>query len=147
YNGLAVGFPIVAAFLLRKRDGTRRPWLGAVCAAALFALLLAFCFPFLGLKSEQAGVDTQVKGSNVSMFGHIVGLELFNGRGFGVIAETLAAYDPWVTGLALLGLVTVLALLVRGKLPLDAERKRDLVVVLAYAVPYLVAIGLYQRTY
>lgn len=147
HNGLAVGFPIVAAFLLREREARRTRWTWAFVSAVLFAAVVLFFFPFLFVEQPQAGVDTRIEGESVSMFGHIVGLGLFNGGGFRVVLNALRGYDPWIAGLAALGAIVALAALARGTIRLDSARKRELAVVLCYVVPYLVAIGLYQRTY
>lgn len=146
-SGLAVGFPIVAAFLLREREARRTRWAWAFASAALFAGVVFLFFPFLFVEQPQAGVDTRIEGESVSMFGHIVGLGLFNGGGFRVVANALRGYDPWIAGLAALGVIVALAALARGTFRLDSAHKRELAVVLCYVVPYLVAIGLYQRTY
>jgi hypothetical protein len=61
--------------------------------------------------------------------------------------RALSGYDPWILALAILGGVLALARAVSRRGPGDVERAKDLAVVLAYAIPYLVAIGLYARTY
>jgi Dolichyl-phosphate-mannose-protein mannosyltransferase len=78
--------------------------------------------------------------------GHVIYTGLFNGGGFAAIAGALAGYDPWLAAAALGGGGVLLAALARGARP-SRERARALLVVLAYALPFLLAIGLYQRTY
>ena len=83
----------------------------------------------------------------VYFFGHWIFGELFQGEGFPVVWKTLCDYDPWILALSILGALFVLVDAFARRGPRDSERAKDLAVVLAYAIPYLVLIGLYARTY
>jgi hypothetical protein len=151
-NGLAVLPALAVAAFLRAR--TRAGSLGKLALQSALALalaaLVALCFyPFLFDVPPKAGVASE--GSFFKFSGHIVDLAMFNGRGFATVARSLWEYDPLIAALALLGLACALVDVVRRRdrapdpdLP---ERRDALLVVLAYVVPYAIAIGLYQRTY
>lgn len=143
-SGVATFLPLAAAHL--SRAGERRPRQHLLLAFALAPILLAFLvfypFTFGGAPTAQAAdaPEFYVRGDgNVQFFGHTVFLGMFNGRGFLQVAGTLTGFEPLLTALALLGFVLWCAR-VRRFSP-------ELRVVLAYVVPYLVVIGLYERTY
>jgi hypothetical protein len=75
------------------------------------------------------------------LFGHRIDLALFRGAGFLELAGSLWRYDVW---LALLALLAV-ALSPWGRRA--RMERRELMVVLAFVVPYLLVFGLYGRTY
>src|SRR6185295_11931912 len=92
-----------------------------------------------------------------NLSGHLVALRLFNGAGFAKVYDALRGYEPWMSALGVAGVVfALLDGIARrrthsadpGESDTDTrEARRALLVVLAYAIPYLVAIGLYERTY
>src|SRR5258705_248250 len=79
-------------------------------------------------------------GSTLNLFGHQVFLNQFRGAGFAKLYATLRDYDPWISALAVVGALFAS----RPRLP---EKWKDLAVILAHAVPYAIAVGLYARTY
>jgi hypothetical protein len=78
-----------------------------------------------------------------------VALAEFNGAGFPTVFLTLWYYETATTALAILGLVLFVlrpSLVRRGYADeRPAGVRRDLLVMLSYAIPYLVAIGLHER--
>ncbi len=145
-SGLAVLPALLVAALLRWRADRWRSLVGAGLAFVVAAVCVPVLYPFLFVRAEH-GAKLQDGGGTLALSHHRVFLDLFNGRGFATVWRSLAEYDPLLTGLALLGLVTAGVLLVTRARALGTRRAGDLVIVLAHALPYLVAIGLYQRTY
>lgn len=136
HYGIAVLLSGVAAHALRgggARFFDRRLLLAVVVSLAAIPLFYPFLF-------ESVGQAREVEGGAVRLAEHAVDLSQFYGRGFGVVAQSLWHYEP------LLCVLLVLALLA---LMLLRERTdgRALAVVLAFALPYLLAIGLFERTY
>lgn len=148
-NGVAVGFPIVAAVgfaLAGPRE--RRPRAltvaaGAAVALGLIAAGLRLCYPFhfegdrgyLSLNDEDGGKNFNISGQSVHS-------NHFDGTGFDTLARTLYAYLPHVALLLVVGLVAAIA----------ARRTRSrgspaLWIALAYAAPYTLVIGLHSLTW
>jgi hypothetical protein len=166
-NGIAALGPIGLALILRWRADRARVLASALAILAIMAVFVVWLYPFLFAGAEHDGVG--VDGAGVlALSRHKVFLELFNGRGFAVVWRSLVDYDPVLTGCAILGLAAAACapFVLRGaplglrgaplalrRAPLalrgafGRERAFDLAVVLAYALPYFVVIGLYQRTY
>jgi hypothetical protein len=143
-NGLAVLPPLALAVLLRAPADRHRALLGGLAALAVAALAVPLFYPFV-FHGRAAGAELGEQGT-LAVSGHRVFLGMFNGSGFEVVRRSLVEYDPLLSWLALAGLGAGLALLPWAR-RLGRERAADLAIVLAYALPYLVAIGLYQRTY
>jgi hypothetical protein len=145
-NGLAALVPVAAAMLVRSERSKNTPIAWIVATLAILALAVAWFYPFMfhesqGKDAARLGVERDGKIFNLS--GHEIELSWFNGRGFAVVGETLFGYEPWMSALALAGLVLALPRL----RSLDREARKDLFVVLAYAIPYLAAIGIYQHVF
>ncbi|MBK7875873.1 MAG: phospholipid carrier-dependent glycosyltransferase [Planctomycetes bacterium] len=143
-SGAAVFLALGAAHVCRAGD--RRPLqhlrLAFALAPAVLCFLVFYPFVFEGAAPAASGDAPAFyvrEDGNVQFFGHTVFLALFNGRGFVNVAETLAGFEPVLALVALVGLLLWTA---------RARRwSPELAVVLAYVVPYLVVIGLYERTY
>lgn len=132
-SGIALLLPLGAAYLLR-RGGSR--WLVAPGLAAA-AVLAVVCYPTTGLQ-----VDPQT--SKIVQSAHFISFEEWHGRGFAKLARALWGYAPLGSVLALAGLALWIP---RGRArpaagPLE---RRDLLVVLAFVAPYLLAIGVFDR--
>lgn len=150
-NGLAVLGPIGLAVCLRWRADRARTLLGLAGILAVAAAFVVWLYPFLYASAGKDGVGVADDGT-LALSRHKVFLELFNGRGFAVVWRSLVEYDPLLTAAAVLGLaVAAVAPFVERARSAGArigrERALDLALVLSYALPYLVVIGLYQRTY
>jgi len=145
-NGVAALGPIGLALILRwKKDGPR-VLLGALAAGLAVAAFVARLYPFLFEGHAKDGVAVDGEGT-LALSRHQVFLGLFNGRGFEVVWKSLEEYDPLLMASALFGLVAAALAILVGRKRLGPDRTADLAIVLAYALPYLVVIGLYQRTY
>lgn len=147
-SGVAVMFPLLAAHVLRRRE---RPGQGRwhIAIALLLAAAVACAFyPFLLKPTTSTNMPVlSYTGPTLEFFGHSIFLEMFNGSGFAIVLATLWSFETVASLLALFGLV---AWLRNGEKKLSRAYGRahpDLVVVLAYVVPYFIVIGLYERTY
>jgi hypothetical protein len=70
----------------------------------------------------------------------------FDGNGLGRIARSLATWEPVLGALALCAAALALADLARGRLP-ERERRMDLLVVAAFALPYAGLLAGFGKTY
>jgi len=149
-NGVALGFPIVAAvgFALtgplerRPRALTVVP--GALVALGLIVAGLRLFYPFhfegdrgyLSLNDEDGGTSFNISGQSVHS-------SHFDGTGFDTLARTLIAYLPHVALLFVLGLAV--AALTRRQA--HGHTRAPLWIALAYAAPYTLVIGLHSLTW
>jgi len=138
HSGWFALLPIAAAHVLRSKGNERAPnW-------AVAAPTLACVFAWFAL---YPGVDGKLDASaSVSEGGHTLYWRDLDFSGFAKSARLLFDYDP---GLAVLAALGLLMLLVHARgLWHDASRERrgDALVVLAYALPYALALGIYKET-
>jgi hypothetical protein len=140
-SGLAVLPAFAVALLLREEPARRASIAWAALSLAILALALRWLYPFFFAESNgRDAAQLTVGGGTLNLFGHLIFLDQFRGAGFAKLGATLRDYDPWISALAVVGIV----LAVRPRIP---ERWKDLAVLLAHAVPYAIAAGLYARTY
>jgi hypothetical protein len=159
-SGLAVLPAIAVAHFTRSSKRAR--WYDArvVLVAIGLAMALPFFYPF-----ALWGVDTQkaVSGRVAQHFlefhtdpkweldigPHRFFLSEMAGQGVPIVLRTLWSYEPVLLVLFALAAVLWIARLVRREKSehADDRRRRDTWVVLAFAVPYLIVIALYSRTY
>ncbi len=148
-SGVAVATAFLAALVLRDASG-RRHKLGAIALGVVpLVCALAFLYPFNFIPAPAAeGEDLSLNEQGVlNLGGHQIQTTGFDGGGFARIAREMSLYEPWIGALALLALVTFVVIAVRRGLGAPHTRGRDVVVLLAHALPYLLAIGLYRRSY
>ncbi len=142
-NGVFTLLPAVLA--LCCAHGMKSWWRVLLLTGIAGALALLF-HPFAftsgaGASGAATGPALGFENGQFLLFGHRIDLALFRGAGFLELAGSLWRYDLW---LALLALVAV-ALSPWGR-RVRIER-RELVIVLAFVIPYLLVFGLYGRTY
>lgn len=146
HNGAAAYPPLLAAHLLA--GGGRRWRLLWKPALALLPglLILPLFYPFFFGPVGESGV---VLGSgDLTQSGHRLRLSWFNGGGFAVIfRDALLAFDPVLLALLLAGAVLAAAGLRRRGRPADRPDRGDLLVVLAFALPYFLAVGLFEKSF
>lgn len=153
-SGLAVLPAGLVAFVLRRRDPRPASAIWALASIGILALMTWYFYPFvfdpaLAPPTHALGLE----GTQVRLSGHNFDLRAFDGSGFATVAETFRSYEPLIGALALCGLVVWCLRKLLGRraatasAPIDRERRADLLVVLAYALPYLLAIGMFGRTY
>ena len=145
--GLAVGTlqsgpSVVPALVVAQLLALTTPWrhrLARIAVAlAVVAALLYLFYPFL---FQPTTSKVQVQEGHINQSAHKVDLALFNGGGFAKILWILWSYEPVLLVLAGLGLVAALR-----RLPAGAAARCDLLVVLAFAVPYTLAFGSFEGT-
>ncbi|MDZ4772612.1 MAG: glycosyltransferase family 39 protein [Planctomycetota bacterium] len=147
-SGLAVLPAIATAVLFRWRareESASRVALGSLLIVAIVALLVVIFYPFV-FTSGQPGEIAQ-QNSMLNLSGHLVDLKLFNGGGFATIARNAWQYDPVICALAVLGILIGIGELWSRRKSLSRASRDELLVVLAFVVPYAIVIGLYERTY
>jgi hypothetical protein len=137
HSGVAVLIPLVAAHLLRERTPARGPAWGLV-PPLVVALSIPFFYPFQFAETQRLAVESQGDASVLNLSGHFVKLETFDGGGFSNVLGSLYSHDPLLLALAAVGASTWL---LRRSKP-----GRDQLVLLAYAVPYFLVIGLYGKS-
>jgi hypothetical protein len=160
-SGVATLPAILVAHFARR---TRKPrWFDPQALLVLFGIALAvpFFYPF-----ALWGYDTKraVSGRVVQHFlelhwspraeldigGHRFFLDELRGEGARIVFRSLWSYEPVLLGLlALAAVMGLLRLWLRDGATRDDDfrRQRDTWVVLAFALPYLLVIALYARTY
>ncbi len=148
--GASVLAPVAAAFLLRDRSrspGAARTALGM----ALFVALLVASVPLFQdyllhgpAEGEEAVLDAE--GMRVRTGGHVIYLNAFDGGGFATVGRSLVTYEPGLTVLAVVGLLALCVPRRRTEERMPG-RGRDLLVVLAHALPFALVIGMYHATF
>lgn len=124
------------AGLLRVRREGRSRMIGPVLALGAIAGALWWAWPPVrSLSLTEMRQSFRVGGLQT-------GFSTWNGRGFLRLPVQLWEFDPVLAVLAGLGVVSGL----RGVWLLRGEERRDVLVVLAFALPYLLAIGIYDQT-
>jgi hypothetical protein len=146
-SGIAVMLPIAAAVVLRSENAKRTSsaWIVALLACAAVFVLLFYPSLFAPTRSTSGGVRFDADDQKWNVGGHFIYWRSFKGEGVPRVWRALTGYETWIFALAIVG--GVMALLRWPRIANDKERARDLMVVFAYAIPYLVAISLYARTY
>ena len=144
-SGVAVYLPLGVAMLLRARDGWRHAWKWTLPLVAGIGSVLVFYAPTLASMTRGQGGGARLAAGGLRQGTHSVDWSMFNGRGFRQMLRAMGEYEP-----ALL-LALALALLVFGgrlfARRIKPARGRELAIVLAYALPYGVVIGVYGRTF
>ncbi|MCC6409251.1 MAG: glycosyltransferase family 39 protein [Planctomycetes bacterium] len=154
-NGLATLLPAAAAWWMQPK---RPRWL--VDARLLVPLLaiaavVRFAYPFWFV--EWPSDPNAPSASGVVHFGWQQAIDPrdFDGRGFSVLARTFAYYEPVALALACVGAVAFVASAFvarrRGPEPepepeVEFGARRARLVVLAFAVPYALVLGLFAYT-
>ncbi len=153
---LSVGTLHSAAFLLpagllavwfSRRPG-RFPLPALAWQAFAVIVSLAAFWPFLYGPVETFTFNEQ-EASN--RFPHMLGMSMFTGEGFRIWYDALKGYDPVLLWAAALGFVGALIRLVHWKKaaadPDRAERQKDLLVMLGFALPCTLAFGLFRYSF
>lgn len=144
-SGFAVGFSIVAACLfVVRREGLTTAWRPLLPLAVILASLPLF-YPFvLSDRPDAPGSQLEFVEGGIRQAGHFLQYRFFNGHGFLAIAESMWSFD---TPIAILMPVGLLAWLLTRRRAGAWDKWRELAVVLAYVGPYILVIGMYQRTF
>lgn len=145
-SALALLPALVVAVLARRTH--KRSWLDLrlllTVALVVSGIVVFYPYEFFGNDlPKQPGADAAL----INQSGHLLFLDQFRGGGFVTLARTFVSYEPALAALALLGLVLWATRRGAQDAANNYTRRRDLWVVLAFAVPYLLVLGLYNRTY
>ncbi len=162
HSGFAVALPCAAAHLLRDEKArpffTWKAWIPPLCALAALRLF----YPFFFDGAEVAAVaDAPSYGSfkfswaerKVSFADHEIDLAAMNGYGFKIVLRTLESFEPALLGLLALALIVFVVQRMRRserareRAGAAVAQRRELWVLLAFVLPYLAVIGVFERTY
>jgi hypothetical protein len=143
HSGVALGFPLLAAHLLRGRSRALDPRF-ALAAAIAAACALAF-YRFPGGDGARAPAVPRLAGSSLIVGTHTIELAHFDGRGLAIVARTLAWYEPVLLALAVLALAAWLRARRSAVGRADAPRRESWIVA-SFVLPYLAALALYGET-
>ena len=142
-SGVLVLPAAVLAYMLRS-GGPRRILDGRVAIPlVLAALAVPLFYPFF--MAGDVGQEEEV----LQLSGHLIFLDLFNGRGFRVFPETLWSYEPTLLVLVVLaGLLWILGRR-RGATAVSGGwgDRRDAWIAWSFVLPYFLVFGAYERTY
>jgi len=149
HSGVAVLIPLAAAHLLaRGPRGPARRFAGPLCAAVPIVLGVVACYPFLFEHvSGGMGPGFDWSAGGLSQSAHKVAWSNFDGEGFARVVGFLWSYEPTVLVLGVAGAILWLARARGASRAESRTRLPDLLVVLTYAIPYLIAIGMYALTF
>lgn len=143
HNGFVLLAPLGLALLLRwpRERGFGRAL--ALLPLALVGLAIDWAYPTLLGEGSDLGLD-KPEGS-FFLSGHRIDSINIDGRGFLLVLGYLWAHDPLLVLLGGLGLMLLpwRAMSWRPR----TEAQRELWIALAFALPYLCALGLYARTF
>jgi hypothetical protein len=137
HTGIFTLTPLVVAWWLARRDGRRLPWWLNLAALIPCAAAAWFFYPRAPL--------TEHEGATVELGGHTLYFDKIDGTGFRTVASVMWNYDPALSVLAALGAVLAIVHAVRSR-PVAGERRDVALVLSAYALPYLFAIGMFGET-
>ncbi len=142
-SGVAVLLPLAAAFALRDKNSRR--WLEprALVALAIVAVFVRVFWPFAFMPSE--GAETGIAEGTIRVSDQTMAFSEFTGEGFPTVFLTLWYYESVTFVLAAGGLVVWLLSLARRRGQGLSGRGKDVLVMLAYALPYLLVIGMHER--
>jgi hypothetical protein len=144
HSGLAALPPLLCAHLAREREQKRGGALGLLCLAAPLVLAGAWFYgDILASLLHQGLFDPS--GNSLRQGGHRFTLAMFNGAGFFAVAQTFFTTNPVLATLAGAGALLCTARLLRA--PRRLVLRSDAAVVLAFALPYALAIGVYRLPY
>lgn len=131
--------PLLLAWFLRARAGGR--WLELRALPALLVMALAVPFFFPQVRGEElARLDGAESAAKVG--GHLLYFGQFQGGGLRVFLRTALGFDPWLAAWASVGVLLALVGLRRVRSVSDSTW-----IALAFALPYLAVLCLYDRSY
>ncbi|TAJ16967.1 MAG: hypothetical protein EPO68_10200 [Planctomycetota bacterium] len=164
HNGFAVLAPVAAVELvLLLRRGARSlvaTLLGALLVALPIGAAAVLSYPELFGRAETFEYFVPQVGEQLNLSGHLVRIADFNGAGFGLVLGFLAGQEPVLLALLLAAAVLApralraarAARAQRGEhsgawRALASAEHAEVFVALVFGAAYLVAIGIYARTF
>jgi len=146
HNGIAALLPLGMAHVLRSRGLGRSEHAKLLAPLLLVAASAVAFLGFLFQSQPENAASAQLQGQAVGIGSHAFHFDEIHGRGFRVIAWTLWSYEPILLALLAIALLLLVRRLLQPRVVDAAARARALVLA-AFVLPYVVAIGLYDATY
>lgn len=148
-NGVALLFPLLGAVWWCERRGAARAW---VAASLLLAAFVGQAL-YLGAGSDQPltrnepllAYDAATNALKIS--GHAVALDAFDFSGARIVWNALWCYEPTLTLACLAAFALLIARYALNPGGPLVERRGEVLVVLAFALPYAFVVCLYARSY
>ncbi len=137
----------LAWWLRARRESPTRELGLALGALALLALGIRLAYPFHFDDRAGSAGEYETGAETMWMGGHALYTERFQARGFGVLWNTLAGFDPWWLALFMLSIATFLAALLRGRVDRSRASSSPAWICLGYAAPFVLVFGIYDMTY
>jgi len=139
--------PALVVAVLARRTHTRS-WLDLRLLLTLAlvgsGVVVFYPYEFFGKPlPPQPGADAAL----INQSGHLLFLDQFRGGGFATLARTFVSYEPALAALVVLGLALWALRREKQDHANTFTRRRDLWVLLAFVVPYVLVLGMYNRTY
>lgn len=153
-SGLATVVPLFAALCLAPLFAIHEPaqklYLRFALAFGLVLVVVTASFllfyPYLYYEGREAAyAEPTVEGTRLVWGDHRLDLHDWNGRGFLQLGQTLAYYEPAL--LVLLGIALSALALRKLAIRRPLARWADFWVAASFALPYLVAVGLFRNTF
>lgn len=129
--------PLAVAWWLARREAKRASIWPALATLPLSAAAFWLFYP--------RGPRLENDGGTLEYGGHTLHFDKLDFSGFRTFFEVLATYDPALLAAAALGLIVALSRMARWR-AIESGRRAELTVVLAYALPYLLAVGVFGET-
>jgi Dolichyl-phosphate-mannose-protein mannosyltransferase len=147
-SGFSVLPAVIAAVVLReRRDGAASPlWTAAALAIVALAFRWFYPFHFVG-EAEDLSLASETGERVLMLAGHKIYIDQFNGRGFLNMLHTMVCFDPLLLIAAIAGALFLAVRIGRESTILRSPLGKDMLVVLAHAVPYFLVCGVYARTF
>lgn len=143
-SGLAVLPAFLAAVLLQERVPGRATRAWSLASLAIVALGVLWSYPFHFVPDgDNVALGTERGESVLNLTGHLIFVEAFDGSGFRRVLTSMWFWDPILAFACIAGAAFLVQRLARRSRPIDAGRRKDLLVVAAYALPFLLVNGAY----
>lgn len=145
-SGAAAVLSLCAAHVLRRHERMWRAQVYFLGSLVVWFVAGAAFYPFVfDPGTGRISIDMLTSGARLHLSGHGLKLSEFDFTGFVPLAPVFLDFDPLIAVFATIGLVTCAASLVRTRFHL--EHGREVLVVLAHALPYLFMICFWQRSF
>ncbi len=145
HSGIALLIPLAVAHWTRERRAGPAPHSRILFALAPIVLGTAYFYREIFI--ELGRFEPAVQSGAIVQGGHKVALSMFDGTGFAQVSEILFGMNPVLAVLALIGGALLIRQGVTAGLRSSSPAAADARVVLAYALPYFLMIGIYGRTF
>ena len=150
-SGIAMGVPLVVAHLLREEPRGHRLLDPRILLPGLILLVSIPATYWPLFDPALKDVESVVSEDTVAMPGHVVEWSRFNGGGLETTIDTLRSYEPMLSALSILALLVFLVTRLRPRVDYGehaaASTGKDVLVMLAFVLPYGFMISLWEENY